>query len=57
MAARFCGPRGTSLILSDANIAACRFYERASYAVRARRPMVREGWTGAGAEWLLMVKP
>ena len=53
---RYHGPAGWSLIVSDANAGARRFYERHGYQVTATRPMVKEGWDGAGAEWLLMIK-
>ncbi|MCU9846847.1 GNAT family N-acetyltransferase [Defluviimonas sp. WL0024] len=56
-AERYAGPRGMSLIVADANEGARRLYERAGYRVAARRAMVKDGWAGAGREWLLMVKP
>lgn len=52
----FRGPRGMSLIVSDANAAAIRLYRRHGYTVAARRPMVKDGWRGHGDEWLLMLK-
>jgi ribosomal protein S18 acetylase RimI-like enzyme len=51
------GAPGLSLIVSDANSGARRLYGRLGFRERAARPMVKEGWTGAGAAWLLLVKP
>jgi len=51
------GSGGMSLIVADANAAAQRLYRRHGYSVTARRAMVKEGWMGAGAEWLLMTHP
>ena len=49
--------RGLALIVEDANAGARRLYERAGYAVRSRRPMVRYPGAEPGAhDWLLMVK-
>lgn len=56
-AERYAGPKGMSLIVSDANGGARRLYERHGYRVAARRTMVKEGWDNPGREWLLMVKP
>ncbi len=55
--ARYRGPRGMSLIVSDANAGARRLYERHGYRQAAARPMVKEDWDNPGTEWLLMVKP
>lgn len=51
------GKRGVSLIVSDANTHARRFYERLGYAERESRPIVREYWETDGEDWLLLVKP
>ncbi|MBE1205783.1 GNAT family N-acetyltransferase [Aminobacter carboxidus] len=51
------GCTGTSLIVSDANTAARHLYESVGYRAIASEPMVKEGWTGAGGNWVLMVKP
>jgi ribosomal protein S18 acetylase RimI-like enzyme len=49
--------RGMSLIVADANAGARRLYERAGYREAARRPMVKEGWSGEGREWVLLTRP
>lgn len=50
------GARGLSLIVSDANVAACRLYQRVGFRAAASRPMVKEDWPGPGEEWVLIVK-
>lgn len=45
-----------SLIVADANAGARRLYPRLGYRQVASRPMVKDGWEGRGAEWLLLVK-
>lgn len=50
------GCTGTSLIVSDANTTARHLYEGVGYRAIAAEPMVKEGWTGAGDNWVLMVK-
>ncbi len=47
---------GISLIVSDANTAARRLYERCGFAECASRTMVKDGWPGEGDNWILMVK-
>lgn len=47
---------GMSLIMSDANAGARRLYERHGYGAHATRPIVKEEWTHAGQNWVLMVK-
>jgi len=42
--------------VADANDGARRLYARLGYRQRASRPMVKEGWTGPGVDWLLLVK-
>lgn len=54
--ARDAGKPRLSLIVADSNAAARRLYGRVGYREVAARPMVKNGWTGPGAEWLLMVK-
>lgn len=54
--ARALGKRGVSLIVSDANTGAMRLYRRLGYREAARRPMVKEGWTHSGKDWVLMIK-
>jgi len=49
--------KGMSVIVSDANPGARRLYERCGYRVAATRPMVKEGWDGHGANWVLLTKP
>jgi ribosomal protein S18 acetylase RimI-like enzyme len=50
------GCSGLSIIVSDANAGARRLYERAGYAEVAERPMVKDGWTNPGQNWVLLVK-
>ena len=45
-----------SVIVSDANIGARRLYERCGYVERATRPMEKEGWENAGANWILLIR-
>jgi ribosomal protein S18 acetylase RimI-like enzyme len=51
------GKRGVSLIVSDANAGARRFYERHGYSARKSRPIIKEDWETDGADWLLYIKP
>lgn len=51
------GRRGVSLIVSDANAGAIRFYERHGFKECGSRPIVKEDWETDGDTWLLMVKP
>ena len=50
------GKRGLSLVVSDANVGARRFYARCGYREIATRPMVKEAWENPGSHWLLLVK-
>jgi ribosomal protein S18 acetylase RimI-like enzyme len=50
------GGTGVSLIVSDANIAARRLYERRGYRFVDERPMIKENWENPGARWLLYTK-
>ena len=50
------GSRGLSIIVSDANTGARRFYERTGYTEVARRPKVKNGWQNPGKDWVLLVK-
>lgn len=45
-----------SIIVASANTGARRLYERAGYAERARRPLVKQGWQCESAEWVLLGK-
>jgi ribosomal protein S18 acetylase RimI-like enzyme len=54
--ARAGGMDRLSLIVADANAGARRLYARLGYRQVASRPMVKDGWEGRGAEWLLLVK-
>ncbi len=54
--ARDAGLRRLSIIVADANAGARRLYERQGYVETARRPMVKDGWQGDGAEWVLLLK-
>ena len=47
---------GLSIIVSDANTGGRRLYERSGYVEIAKRPMVKDGWDGVGANWVLLVK-
>ena len=51
------GSKGLSIIVSDANGAARRLYERCGYGVAAERAMVKDGWANAGVSWVLLLKP
>jgi len=50
------GSTGLSIIVLDANVGARRLYERCGYAEVALRPMVKERWQSAGANWVLLIK-
>jgi ribosomal protein S18 acetylase RimI-like enzyme len=47
---------GLSIIVSDANAAARRLYERCGYRELTTRPMVKERWANPGENWVLLVK-
>jgi ribosomal protein S18 acetylase RimI-like enzyme len=50
------GCSGMSIIVSYANSGARRLYERAGYTHAAERPMVKDGWSNPGQNWVLLVK-
>ncbi|HSH41346.1 MAG TPA: GNAT family N-acetyltransferase [Arenicellales bacterium] len=50
------GKSGLSIIVSDANAAARRLYDRQGYIERDKRPMVKNGWKNHGANWVLLIK-
>lgn len=54
--ARDAGRRGLSIIVNGGNSGARRLYERHGYREVATRPIVKEGWNGRGADWVLLVK-
>lgn len=54
--ARASGSNRLSLIASDANHRARQLYERNGYRDVEARPMIKDGWTGRGEHWILMVK-
>lgn len=56
-AERWRGPRGMSVIVSDENVGARRFYDRYGYAEMDRRRKVKETWQTPGTEWILLRKP
>lgn len=57
-AERMAGKRDISLIVSDGNAPALRFYRRLGFVERARAPIVTaEGWKAEGGNWLLVTKP
>ena len=45
-----------SLIVSDGNHGAIRFYQHHGFSLRASRQMVKEDWNCTGENWLLMIK-
>lgn len=45
-----------SLIVSDANAAALRLYQRRGYSERARRAIVRDDWQPPGTHWVLLAR-
>jgi ribosomal protein S18 acetylase RimI-like enzyme len=45
-----------SLVVADANTDARRLYGHLGYREAARRPIVRDGWSGGGQDWLLFLK-
>lgn len=55
-AGRALGKRGMSVIVSDANPAARRLYERCGYREAATRAMVKEDWQNDGRNWVLLTK-
>ncbi len=46
-----------SVIVADNNGGARRLYERTGYREVTRRPMVKNGWTSDGQNWVLLIKP
>ena len=50
------GKSGMSIIVSDGNPGACRLYERMGYRQTDSRQMVKEAWTNAGSNWVLLTK-
>lgn len=54
--ARTAGLDALSLVVSDGNGDALRLYHRCGFDETARRPMVKDGWTNPGRNWLLMVR-
>lgn len=50
------GKSGMSIIVSDANAAARRLYERCGYRELASRRMVKAAWENAGENWVLLEK-
>jgi ribosomal protein S18 acetylase RimI-like enzyme len=54
--ARAGGIARMSLVVADANAGARSLYGSLGYSEAARRPIVRDGWTGGGQDWLLFLK-
>jgi len=50
------GKGSLSIIVSDANIAARRLYDRFGCRQVADRPMVKEEWENTGQNWILLTK-
>ena len=50
------GAMGTSVIVSDGNGGARRLYERMGHRSVAQRPMVKDGWSNPGRNWVLLTK-
>lgn len=50
------GRRGLSLVVSDTNFSARRLYERSGFTISGSRTKVKDAWSNAGAEWLLMMR-
>lgn len=50
------GKPGMSVIVSDANSGALRLYDRHGYEQTATQPMVKNGWTNDGENWVLLTK-
>lgn len=51
------GSTGMSLIVADRNLPAIALYAALGYRETARRPIVKEDWDCASADWVLMRKP
>ncbi len=54
--ARARGKRGLSLVVSNANGGAQRFYRRLGYRDTAQLPIVKDDWNHDGKYWILMTK-
>jgi ribosomal protein S18 acetylase RimI-like enzyme len=48
---------GLGLIVSNNNMSARKVYETTGFSEVARRPIVHDGWTSSGTEWILMTRP
>ncbi len=48
------GSKGISIIVSDANVGACRLYMASGFSETAWRAMVKESWKNEGQNWLLL---
>ena len=57
MASAIPGPRGTSLIVTDSNVAARALYARLGFAEAARRPVHAGPWRTPARHWLLLIRP
>ncbi|MBT5263753.1 MAG: GNAT family N-acetyltransferase [Rhodospirillaceae bacterium] len=49
------GRNGVSIVVSDANHAARRLYEREGYREACARPMVKDDWDNPGKNWVLLL--
>lgn len=54
--ARNLGLGAMSIIVAGGNTGARRLYQRLGYAETARRAVVKDGWTCASDEWVLLVR-
>jgi ribosomal protein S18 acetylase RimI-like enzyme len=52
----FRGPQGLSTIVADHDRRSRRFFERHGFRESARRPMVKNGRSTSGSEWILLRK-
>jgi ribosomal protein S18 acetylase RimI-like enzyme len=56
-AARAAGAPELSLTVADANVAALALYRAFGFTERARRPILKDGWTCESSDWVLLTLP